>query len=122
MEIPQLPAITSYHIQVRQPEGRSDSILGFAELHLIGDNAIVIYKIKGFVIRKKKFGDNNVEVTTVDFPAFSSKRSKSGYQTSFIVESKELYRDICQQILQEYGLVSGRVVAEENVDPSEIPF
>lgn len=103
MELPVL--LAKLQTRVTLPRGRNDNILAFGELYFYESGGTdPLIKIKGFTIKRKIFGEK--EVVCVDFPAFGSPRSRSGFQTSFIVENRALLEDIRSMFLDEYKKLS----------------
>jgi len=110
--------IIKLQIQLRLPENRADNILAFVELWQINDKNEVVFKQKGITVRKKMF--NEIEKITVVLPGF---KTKSGFQTSFIIEQKDLFRNITKMIIEAYtNAIGGAMPPDENIDPNEIPF
>jgi hypothetical protein len=109
-------------VEVKATHDRPDNIKAFGELQILSDdNVDPILKVRGFTIRLKQFGAK--EVLSVTFPAYMAKRR---YQTSFIIENKNLYKDIVYLFLDTYYHEIGETPPErkpdEYVDPDEIPF
>ncbi len=122
MEIYLKKPIIRIETHLRLPKERSDNILAFVELWQMDEDSQVIFKQRGFTLRKKEF--RGVEKITVVPPAFHSKKSKSGFQVSFIIEHIELFRDITQKIIDEYNsaIGGGSLPPNEEVDLDDIPI
>ncbi len=109
--------------KVKLAENRDDNILAFAELHFVpSKSSEPLIKVKGFTIKKKTF--NEKEVITVDHPGF---RVGLGFQTSFILEDKTLWKAVHDLILEDYYSQVGDaaptgITNAVTVDPDEIPF
>lgn len=95
--------------KLKLAEGRDDDIKAFGELWIhILDQEEPIFKVKGFTIRHKDF--RGKKVFNVVFPGF---RSGKGFQSSFVAESKALWKDILILFLQEFGELTGGLGAED---------
>lgn len=101
--------------RIKLASGRTDNILAFGEVWFYEqDVAEPIIKVRGFMIKKKEFGEK--KVIAVDFPAYGSPKSHSGYQTSFILENHSLLEDVRRIFLEDYGRLSkseSSVLADE---------
>jgi len=95
-------------------------IIGFAEINFVDNEDNIIFIARGYTIKVKTF--DFVPTFIVNAPAY-----KSGfkYRTSFVVESKSLWRDITKEILADFSEQTGGKQPEdyfaENVNPSDIP-
>ena len=116
--------------KVRLAVGRTDNIKAFGELWLFEPaETEPIFKVKGFVIKLIVLKSGK-EVLTVDFPAYVSKKSKTGFRKSFITENKSLLDDIRQMFSQEYAKESGDSANHEfakrsdgeKINLDELPF
>ena len=101
-------------------------IVGFFELTIFDEGNNPFIKVRGGTIKVKQFKDVPNPVFTVNAPAY-----KSGliYRTSFIIESKGLWKDIENTILEDFAQQTGGLkpedfikAMEENVNPEDIPF
>lgn len=112
--------------KVKIVEGRSDNIRAFGELWIYfqGENE-PLFKVKGFTIRQKEFDGRTV--FNVVFPAFKAGMK---FQTSFVAESKSLWKSLLVLFLQEFGKQTDCLGAEdiarlnspesEEIDPDEV--
>jgi len=101
--------------KLRLAPERTDNIKAFGELWIYPvEQSEPLFKVKGFTIRLKEFTSSG-KVLTVDFPAYGSSKSKTGFQTSFVTESKALLQDIRNLFLQEFEQASEGLSAEEVV-------
>lgn len=114
--------ITKLGTKVRLAQGRNDNIKAFGELWLYEtDPNLPLIKVKGFVIKLLQLS-NGGKVLSVAFPAFGSPRSKTGFQTSFIIENKSLLEDVRKMFLDEFNELSGGLSPDEfeDIDVDEI--
>lgn len=98
--------------QIRLAHDRNDNILAFGELWFFEEGkSEPIFKAKGFTIKLKEF--EGKQILAVDFPAFRSKKSKGGFQTSFVFENAKLVEDVRKMFLEEFNQISGGLTATE---------
>lgn len=98
--------------QIKLAHDRNDNILAFGELWFFEESKCEpAFKVKGFTVKLKKF--KGKEILAVDFPAFPSKKSLSGFQTSFIFEDLKLVEDVRKMFLEEFNQISGSLSATE---------
>jgi hypothetical protein len=113
---------------IRLSAERNDNIVAFGELHFYppGQESPLL-KVKGFTIRLVRFPKSQKPILSVSFPAFPSAKSKSGFQTSFIVEDELILKSFRELLLKEYYQASGGLLPKEiavlkNINPEEIPI
>lgn len=107
--------ITRIIVKARMVEGRTDNIIGFAELWFYGDlRELPILKLKGFAYKKKRFPKSNRETITVDFPVIPWKASKNGFLFSVFIENKELYDGIVKLLLSALNSEDSNLVDIDN--------
>lgn len=113
--------IEKLEVRVKLAQGRTDNIKAFGELWFYGQGeSEPTFKVRGFTIRLKEFPSSG-EVLTVVFPAFGSEKSKTGFQTSFIIHNKGLWGDVTNLFLDEFKQLSeGRYEKESEFDDGEI--
>ena len=101
------------------------AIKAFAEVHFMDEQNQLLMKVKGITVKLKQFSDYAPKLG-VDFPAFPSKKSKTGHITSFILEDKTLWRYLTEEVLTEYRRATGdqtpSMYLNETVNPDEIPI
>lgn len=115
-------SITDIEFEIKIPSPkRPDDILAFVEIIFL-DSETARFKVKGTTIKEKVFSGK--KVLSVQFPAY-----KSGfkYQTSFIIDDKSLYKNVCDLILKEFAELNGyesykNLQGNELVNPEDIPF
>ena len=102
------------------------NIKAFAELQFVNSSGAIIFKVKGITIKEKQFGNSSKSIITADFPAFPSKKGKNGFMTSFVIENKDIWREITNAVLDEYSRQTGTNVTpiqkQEEISPDDIPF
>jgi hypothetical protein len=128
MEIPIPIQLDKIDIQVKAVRDNKPlkDIVGFFEMTIFdGDNKPFI-KVRGGTIKVKQFKKLPKPIFTVNAPAY---KSAMVYRTSFIIESKSLWRDIEKTILDDFFQQTGGLspedfikATEENVNPEDIPF
>jgi hypothetical protein len=103
-----------------KPQNRTDNIRAFVDI--IFQTDVTEMKVKMGTIRQKQFGEKSV--LSFDSPAV---RTKGGYQKVFIIENKEVFKSLCDQVMLEYRRMTGEVAdyqpAMEQVDDlDDLPF
>lgn len=85
------------------------NIVGFIELDFLDEKNQIIFRVRGYTIRVKAFGDSE-PIFTVDAPAYGSgfKMKKS-----FIIENKKLYFDLEKEILVEFRKLIGNKTPQD---------
>ncbi len=95
--------IVKIETKVRLAQDRRDNIKAFGELWFYEtDPNLPLIKVKGFTIKLLQL-QSGKEVLSVAFPAFGSPRSKTGFQTSFIIENRSLLDDVRKLFLDEFS-------------------
>lgn len=99
--------ITKVEARVRLAQDRHDNIKAFGELWFYEtDPNLPLIKVKGFTVKLLELSSGG-KVLSVIFPAFRSPRSKTGFQTSFIIENRPLLDNVRKLFLDEFSELTG---------------
>ena len=91
------------------------SIVGFVDLEIIDKDNKIIFKVRGYTIKVRSFGDNP-PIFVVDAPAF---RSGFRFKKSFIVEDKSLWFKLEKEILNEFNELTGGKTPNDYLSESQ---
>lgn len=119
MEMPLPITIEKLVVRVKLAPDKHENLHAFGELELYSQgDAEPIFKVKGWTIRTKIFGDQ--KVLSVVPPAYPTGGRR--FLTSFYINNKSLWHDVVKLFLDEYSQVSGGLSAQESeeIDVDEI--
>ena len=88
-------SVIKIQIEVRVIEPKTD-IVAFVNLALLDNSDNPIFKVRGYTVKVKKF--SNKPVFSINAPAF---RAGYGFMKSFIVDDKELWKVLQENIVDE---------------------
>lgn len=106
-------------VKVKLAPDKHENLHAFGELELyIQGETEPLFKVKGWTVRTKVFGEK--KVLTVVPPAYPTSGRR--FLTSFFINNKNLWQDVMKLFLDEYSQVSGGLSAQEadEIDVDEI--
>jgi len=125
MKIPIPIRLSKIDIQVKAVRDNKPlkDIVGFFEFIIFDEDDKPFIKVRGGTIKVKQFKESDGPVFTINAPAY---KSSFKYRTSFIFESKSLWKDVEKAVLEEFIEQTGGLTPQdfiiEDINLDDIPI
>lgn len=102
---------------VKLNDREGSKVIAYGELQLLDDDMEVVYKIRGYTIVIKEYGESQTPAYMVNPPAYGPR-----YTKAFIVEDRDLFKKISDLFIQELKQENGGLTPKEreSIDSEKI--